>query len=132
MNIPFKSNNNSEEDGAVEDDVVDRVEKLWEKYGIELTVIWEGPLELWKEEFMRWISHVFQIKLTIIHIKIDLILIEIATPTLKNLEDIQTNKIVLLLVFLSQSPWKLVSCLNPEKDIIVNTQNEQNITLHEQ
>jgi hypothetical protein len=46
MYIPFKRDNNSEEDRAVEDDVIDRVEKLWEKYCIEFTVIGEGPLEL--------------------------------------------------------------------------------------
>jgi hypothetical protein len=46
MNIPFKCNNNSEEDGAVEDDVINRVEKLREKYGIDFTVIREWPLEL--------------------------------------------------------------------------------------
>ena len=46
MNIPFKSNNNSEEDGAIEDDVIDRVDELGEEDGIHLTVVGERPLEL--------------------------------------------------------------------------------------
>ena len=44
--IPFIGNNNSEEDGAVEDDVIDRVDELGEEDGIHLTVVGERPLEL--------------------------------------------------------------------------------------
>ena len=43
--IPFIGNDNSEEDRAVEDDVIDRVEELGEEDGVQLTVIGEGPLK---------------------------------------------------------------------------------------
>ena len=45
LTLPFVGNDNGEKDGAVEDDAVDRVEKLREEDGIELTVIGERPLE---------------------------------------------------------------------------------------
>ena len=42
---PFKGDDNCEEDGTVEDDVVERVDNLWEEDGIHLTVVIEWPLE---------------------------------------------------------------------------------------
>ena len=45
-NLPFKGNNYGEEDGVVEDDVVERIKNLREKDCINLTVEGERPLEL--------------------------------------------------------------------------------------
>jgi len=43
--VSFKGNNNCEKDRAVEDDVVDRVEKFRKDDGIELTVIVKWPFK---------------------------------------------------------------------------------------
>ena len=42
---PFISNDNCEEDGTVEDDVIDRVEELGEDDGIDFTVKCKWPLK---------------------------------------------------------------------------------------
>ena len=43
--LPFICNDNGEEDGTVEDDIIERVEKLGEEDGIPLTVEVKRPLE---------------------------------------------------------------------------------------
>ena len=43
--IPLIGNDNSEEDGAVEDDVVGREENLRKQDGVEFTVVGKWPLE---------------------------------------------------------------------------------------
>ena len=43
--IPFICNDNGEEDGTVEDDIIDRVEKLGEDDGVQFTVVVKWPLE---------------------------------------------------------------------------------------
>ena len=42
---PFKGNNDGEKNRAVENDVVDWVENLWEEDGINFTAVREWPLK---------------------------------------------------------------------------------------
>ena len=42
---PFIGNDDGEEDRTVEDDVVERVEDLWEEDGIDFRVVREWPLK---------------------------------------------------------------------------------------
>ena len=43
--LPFKCNDNSDEDGATDRNVIERVEKLWEEESIELASVREWPVE---------------------------------------------------------------------------------------
>ena len=43
--IPFDGNNNGDVDGAGCDDVIKRVENLWEQDGVQDSLVTEWPLE---------------------------------------------------------------------------------------
>ena len=45
--LPLCCHHNSEEYGAIVNDVVDWVEKLWEEIGVHLTSVGNRPLEGW-------------------------------------------------------------------------------------
>ena len=49
---PFIGNDDGEEDRTVEDDVVERVEDLWEEDGIHFRVVREWPLKHCAERFI--------------------------------------------------------------------------------
>ena len=42
---PFKGNDNGDEDGATDGDVIERVQNLWEEESVELPRVREGPVE---------------------------------------------------------------------------------------
>ena len=45
ISLPFKGDDHGDKDGAADCDVIERVEELGEEERIELSGVWEGPVE---------------------------------------------------------------------------------------